>query len=60
MDEVIVTSNALHSKHDSKLKLKLDKIELEYSNLITNKRGSILDKIIHIQRKERTGRHFYL
>ena len=56
MHEVIVTGSSLHSKHDSKLKL--DKIESEYSNLITNNRGSILDRIVHIQRKERTGRHF--
>lgn len=53
----VITSSSLHSKHDSKLKLKIDEIESQYSNLVNN-RGSILDRIIHIQRKERTGRHF--
>ena len=43
---------------DAKLKLKLDKIETEYSKLQDNKLGLVMEKIIHIQRNERPGRHF--
>jgi NTE family protein len=57
MHEVITSE--IHNKHkDANLKLKLDKIDAEYSKLLYNNRGLIIDKIIHIQRIERPERYF--
>ena len=57
MHELIVSEISSKNK-DTKLKSKLSKIEEEYTNLVTNKQGLIIDNIVHIQRKERPGRHF--
>lgn len=54
----VITSNFQNNPKDAKLKLKLDKIEEEYNNLVNNTRGLIMDRIIHIQRNEHAGRHF--
>jgi NTE family protein len=54
----VITSDIHNKSKDAKLKLKLDIIEAEYSKLLSNNRGLIMDKIIHIQRIERPGRHF--
>ncbi|MBV9667531.1 MAG: patatin-like phospholipase family protein [Nitrososphaeraceae archaeon] len=44
-------------KLDEKTKPQFKEIEQEYNNL-ANEHGQIMDKIIHIQRKERPNRHF--
>jgi NTE family protein len=54
----VITSDIRNKQKDKKLKLKLDKIEAEYSKLQNNKLGLLMEKIIHIQRNERPGRHF--
>jgi NTE family protein len=55
----VITSDIQNIKpKDAKLKLKLDKIEAEYSKLQDNKLGLVMEKIIHIQRNERPRRHF--
>ncbi len=43
---------------DTKLKSKFNEIEEEYTSLVRSKQGLIMDKIVHIQRNERPGRHF--
>jgi NTE family protein len=55
----VITSDIQNIKpKDAKLKLKLDKIEAEYSKLQDIKLELVMEKIIHIQRNERPGRHF--
>jgi NTE family protein len=39
-------------------KSKFNKFEEEYNNLVHDKQGLIMDKIVHIQRHESPGRHF--
>ena len=39
-------------------KSKLNEIEEKYSSIIHNKQALMVDKIVHIQRNERPGRHF--
>ncbi len=62
MHEIIFENNKdtnPHSKHqDPKTKIKLDKIEKEYNNLMSNGRGVIMDKLIHIERKESRNHHY--
>ena len=59
MYELITSGNNPYiNLKDTKVKSKLDKIEEEYNNLVHNERGLIMDRVIHIQRLERTGRHF--
>ncbi len=43
---------------NTKSKSKFNKIEEEYNNLVHDKQGLIMDKIVHIQRHESPGRHF--
>lgn len=63
MHEIIFKSNGKgndqSNKHkDAKTKSKLDKIEKEYNNLLANGRGIILNKLIHIERKESRDHHY--
>lgn len=56
MHELIVEiSNKLK---DIKSRSKFNEIEEKYSSIIHNKEALIVDKIVHIQRNERPGRHF--
>jgi NTE family protein len=43
---------------NTKSKSKFNKIEEAYNNLVHDKQGLIMDKIVHIQRHESPGRHF--
>jgi NTE family protein len=43
---------------NTKSKSKFNKIEEEYNNLVHDKQGLIMDKIVHLQRNERPGHHF--
>lgn len=53
----IIASNIQNESKDTELKLKLDKIESEYNNLVHDTRG-LIDRIIHIERVERPERQF--
>lgn len=62
MHEIIFENNREHNpnhKHkDVKTKSELDMIEKEYNDLVVNGRGVIMEKLIHIERKESKGHHY--
>lgn len=62
MHEIIFEDNKENkpnSEHkNAKTKSKLDEIEKEYNDLISTGRGVIMEKLIHIERKESKGHHY--
>jgi NTE family protein len=51
--------NSLNYHHkNAKTKSKLDEIEKEYNDLVSNGLGVILEKLIHIERKESKGHRY--
>ena len=43
---------------DEKTRIRIEKIEKDYSKLLSNRNGYIIKKLIHIERKESMGHHF--
>jgi len=43
---------------DEKTRIRMDKIEKDYSKLLSNRNGYIIKKLIHIERKESMGHHY--
>jgi NTE family protein len=62
MHEIIFEDNkenSLDHRHkNAKTKSKLDEIEEEYNDLVSNGRGVIMEKLIHIERKESKSHHY--
>ncbi len=50
--------NSKHKYKDTNRKLKLNEIEKEYNDLVLNNLGIVIDKLIHIERKESKGHHY--
>ena len=60
MHEIIVSNShkTENKDKDAKTKVSLEKIEKDYNDIISNGRGHIMEKLIHIQRKESMDHHF--
>ncbi len=50
--------NLKHKHKNTNRKLILNEIEKEYNDLVLNNLGLIIDKLIHIERKESKGHHY--
>jgi NTE family protein len=60
MHEIIVSNShkTENKDKDAKTKASIEKIEKDYNDIISNGRGHIMEKLIHIQRKESMDHHF--
>ncbi|MGN6624334.1 MAG: patatin-like phospholipase family protein [Candidatus Nitrosocosmicus sp.] len=43
---------------DEKTRIKLERIEKDYNKLLSKRNGRIINKLVHIERKESIGHHF--
>ena len=55
MHQLLLENN---NSKDEKTRVKLEKIEKEYNKLLSSRRGRIIKKLVHIERKESIGHHF--
>jgi NTE family protein len=58
MRQLLLENNNNNNTKDQKTRSRIDKIEKDYSKLVSNRNGYIIRKLIHIERKESMGHHF--